>query len=422
MPGNDRQRHAGEEAAERGLGRIEVSVCVNPHDPAPVAPHPAQHAQARVTRSSQDDGKLPGGHSRANEPLQLQADCLERRGQVSIDRRPRRNLHPRALHELLHAATQVVLGGLGDRVSAVTSHERHLDQTHIHVTNLPTRTPLGLSPRITHPQPDDAFHGGVAGCPKRGGLGRPARDTREGDGGQDGDGSGWRRAVDRLPVRLLGLPRVCWRCARPTTALVGLLPVDQTDPAEMVVCEDERVLAVAAGVLTGSAGPRGAGTYPTAACGATPCWGSFFLFTEDLPPLVAARGFAGLVQVTVAELARGQVDVVLRHGTTWTGAAVTAVLFTIGKSLIGLYLGRSTVASVYGAAGSLIVILLWIYYSAQIVFFGAEFTKVYSRRFGAAVVPDRTAVTLTAEARGVRGMDRRKTIERRTRGRRGPDG
>jgi membrane protein len=73
------------------------------------------------------------------------------------------------------------------------------------------------------------------------------------------------------------------------------------------------------------------------------------------------------------------------------------------------------VASVYGAAGSLIVILLWVYYSAQIVFFGAEFTKIYSRRFGAVVVPDWAAVTLTAEARAVQGMDRRKTIERRTR-------
>jgi membrane protein len=76
-------------------------------------------------------------------------------------------------------------------------------------------------------------------------------------------------------------------------------------------------------------------------------------------------------------------DVRIAWRDVWTGAAVTAVLFTIGKSLIGLYLGRSTVASVYGAAGSLVVILLWVYYSAQIVFFGAEFTKVYSRRFGA---------------------------------------
>jgi uncharacterized BrkB/YihY/UPF0761 family membrane protein len=74
-------------------------------------------------------------------------------------------------------------------------------------------------------------------------------------------------------------------------------------------------------------------------------------------------------------------DVTIAWRNVWTGATVTAVLFTIGKTLIGLYLGRSTVASVYGAAGSLIVILLWIYYSAQIVFFGAEFTKVYSRRF-----------------------------------------
>ena len=112
-------------------------------------------------------------------------------------------------------------------------------------------------------------------------------------------------------------------------------------------------------------------------------------------------------------------DVKLAWRNVWTGAAVTAILFTIGKSLIGLYLGRSTAASVYGAAGSLIVILLWIYYSAQIVFFGAEFTKVYSRRFGAVVVPTRTAVPLTAAARAVRGMDRRRTIERRTRRRGG---
>ena len=75
-------------------------------------------------------------------------------------------------------------------------------------------------------------------------------------------------------------------------------------------------------------------------------------------------------------------DVTIAWRNVWIGAAVTAFLFTIGKALIGLYLGRSSVASVYGAAGSLIVILLWVYYSAQIVFFGAEFTKVYARRFG----------------------------------------
>lgn len=66
----------------------------------------------------------------------------------------------------------------------------------------------------------------------------------------------------------------------------------------------------------------------------------------------------------------------------WIGAAVTALLFTIGKSLIGLYLGRSGVASGFGAAGSLIVVILWTYYSAQIFLLGAEFTHVYARACG----------------------------------------
>jgi membrane protein len=58
------------------------------------------------------------------------------------------------------------------------------------------------------------------------------------------------------------------------------------------------------------------------------------------------------------------------------------VLFTIGKFLIGFYLGRASTASPYGAAGSVIVILLWVYYSALIVYFGAEFTKVFAREHG----------------------------------------
>jgi membrane protein len=60
----------------------------------------------------------------------------------------------------------------------------------------------------------------------------------------------------------------------------------------------------------------------------------------------------------------------------WIGASVTALLFTIGKSLIGLYLGRAAVGSAYGAAGSLIVVIVWVYYSAMIFLFGAEFTHV----------------------------------------------
>lgn len=66
----------------------------------------------------------------------------------------------------------------------------------------------------------------------------------------------------------------------------------------------------------------------------------------------------------------------------WTGAAVTALLFTIGKTLLGVYLGYTSMGSAYGAAASVVVLLFWIYWSAQIFFLGAEFTEVYSRRAG----------------------------------------
>ena len=66
----------------------------------------------------------------------------------------------------------------------------------------------------------------------------------------------------------------------------------------------------------------------------------------------------------------------------WVGAAVTALLFTVGKFLIGLYIGRSAVASSFGAAGSLVIVMIWVYYSAQIFLLGAEFTWVYSHEYG----------------------------------------
>jgi membrane protein len=85
-------------------------------------------------------------------------------------------------------------------------------------------------------------------------------------------------------------------------------------------------------------------------------------------------------------------DVKIAWRDVWIGAAVTALLFTIGKFLIGLYLGNSSVASTFGAAGSVIVLLLWIYYSTQILFFGAEFTQVYATRYGSRIEPDENAV------------------------------
>ena len=75
----------------------------------------------------------------------------------------------------------------------------------------------------------------------------------------------------------------------------------------------------------------------------------------------------------------------------WIGAALTSVLFTIGKFLIGLYLGGSGVTSAYGAAGSLITVLLWVYYSALIFVLGAEFTKGYSDAYGSGAVPAENA-------------------------------
>jgi membrane protein len=78
------------------------------------------------------------------------------------------------------------------------------------------------------------------------------------------------------------------------------------------------------------------------------------------------------------------------------GAAMTSLLFTVGKWLLGLYLGRSSVASPYGAAGSLVVLLVWIYYSAQILFLGAEFTQVYANTYGSKLTSDSAAAESAA--------------------------
>ena len=75
-------------------------------------------------------------------------------------------------------------------------------------------------------------------------------------------------------------------------------------------------------------------------------------------------------------------DVRLKWSDAMPGAAATSLLFAAGKQLIGLYLGKASFASTYGAAGSLVVLLVWVYYSAQLFFFGAEFTKVFTRTFG----------------------------------------
>jgi len=105
-------------------------------------------------------------------------------------------------------------------------------------------------------------------------------------------------------------------------------------------------------------------------------------------------------------------DVQIAWSDVWIGALATAVLFTIGKALIGWYLGSSTIASTYGAAGSIILFLVWIYYSALIMFFGAEFTQVYANKFGSRVRAAPHAAPVTEEARAQQGLPRREGIAR----------
>lgn len=90
-------------------------------------------------------------------------------------------------------------------------------------------------------------------------------------------------------------------------------------------------------------------------------------------------GFA-IITLMFALIFKFLPDTKIHWRDVWPGALVTALLFSVGRLLISFYLSNSSTASVYGAAGSLVVLLLWVYYSAQILFFGAEFTQVYSRR------------------------------------------
>ncbi|KIA98853.1 ribonuclease BN [Flavobacterium sp. KMS] len=90
-------------------------------------------------------------------------------------------------------------------------------------------------------------------------------------------------------------------------------------------------------------------------------------------------------------------DGIIKWKDAFIGASCTAVLFMIGKFAIGFYLGSSTTASVYGAAGSVIIILVWVYYSAIILYFGAEFTKVYAKTYGGKIYPNEYSVEIKKE-------------------------
>jgi len=102
----------------------------------------------------------------------------------------------------------------------------------------------------------------------------------------------------------------------------------------------------------------------------------------------------GVIGVLLAMIFKVLPDVKISWSDVWIGAFVTSVLFHIGKFLIGLYVGKASVGSTFGAAGSLAVLLVWIYYTSQLVLLGAEFTRVYANHFGSHVVPSENAVAV----------------------------
>ncbi|MFN2509212.1 MAG: YihY/virulence factor BrkB family protein [Chthoniobacterales bacterium] len=128
---------------------------------------------------------------------------------------------------------------------------------------------------------------------------------------------------------------------------------------------------------------------------------SFSHYLEATLPGGAALGFTiymtvdlCLVVLLFAGMFKYLPDVEVRWRDVVVGAAMTAVLFLVGKWALGLYLGSGAAGSAYGAASSLVTLLLWIYYSSQILLFGAEFTQVYANRFGAGGKPSKHAVAI----------------------------
>ncbi|HWR92245.1 MAG TPA: YihY/virulence factor BrkB family protein, partial [Desulfobacterales bacterium] len=106
------------------------------------------------------------------------------------------------------------------------------------------------------------------------------------------------------------------------------------------------------------------------------------------------------ITVLFAMIFRVLPDVKIAWRDVWIGAIITALLFNLGKLLFSLYLGRSSVTSAFGAAGSLVIVLLWVWYSAQILFFGAKFTQIYSNKYGSHFEPVQRAERILERKNG----------------------
>ena len=134
----------------------------------------------------------------------------------------------------------------------------------------------------------------------------------------------------------------------------------------------------------------------------------YFERTVGLPPFVggvlAFFVSFGVVTTLFAFIFKVLPDARIEWRSVWTGAVVTALLFEVGKFALSFYLGRESTASSFGAAGSVVLLLLWVYYASCILLFGAEFTQVYARESGHEILPGPGAVAVTAEARAQQGL------------------
>lgn len=110
----------------------------------------------------------------------------------------------------------------------------------------------------------------------------------------------------------------------------------------------------------------------------------------------------GVITVLFALIFKVVPDAKVQWRDVWVGAVVTALLFAIGKQLLGLYLGKAAVGSSYGAAGSIVALVVWVYYAAQILFMGAEFTQVQARHRGASIEPAENAEPIAKPPEGTK--------------------
>jgi membrane protein len=121
-------------------------------------------------------------------------------------------------------------------------------------------------------------------------------------------------------------------------------------------------------------------------------WLDTFLLnlTDDMEILIHAGNFIvslGIATLLFAAIFKFLPDVDIRWRDVWIGAFTTALLFALGKFALGIYLGRTSQTSTFGAAGALVIVLLWVYYAAQILFFGAELTQVQVKMSGRSIPP-----------------------------------